>query len=138
VEELHKDGTVHWHAVFFNQPYFENEQMWKAWPHGRVQTIRFKGTSVQDIQKVAGYTAKYLTKSSHLSDQISRRMYTCSTDLRQPEEYVDPLDVHLLLLDLGAEYHQLKKTDWYEMQALDNRTRYETWIKKTPPDGGVF
>jgi hypothetical protein len=95
VRELHKDGlNVHFHILYFNLPHNTQEQLETAWPHGWIKAERCR-TGREDMQKVAGYLAKYMGKQ--VTEQTEVRLFTPSQNLEQPITYYDPLDVIALM-----------------------------------------
>jgi len=95
VKELHKDYEhVHFHVLYFNLPWNTHEQMNNAWPYGFVSVERVRG-GTKDLQKCAGYMAKYLGKQN--PEDTEKKLYVPSQNLALPITYYHPLDVAVLL-----------------------------------------
>jgi len=138
VRELQtKNGrnAYHFHILYFNMPWNNFKDFADAWGYSDNVDVERVKTGFDHSQRMAGYIAKYMGKSSHLTENAFKRMYTVSHNLQQPTTYTDPLDIHALLCELEQSHTMRKSTPWYEMQFNNNATRYETYKPKTekPP-----
>ncbi len=74
VVELHKSGIAHLHVlVGLYLPQAWLSQAWQSVGGGRIVDIRFV-----DVQRIAGYLAKYLTKDSLKGLPPGTRLFSCS------------------------------------------------------------
>lgn len=151
--ELQESGRIHFHVVIFNMPYVSNRStddypLTKIWGHGFVgiNALKRKNGKNIDIDKIAGYVIKYMTKGTKIENgqvkidegQKDKDIYTyenykkfglenvkkysASKGLKKPDEYkafVDAEQFKELLKKLKAEKH-LKKV--YEK---DDKKKYE-------------
>jgi len=78
--ELQKRGAIHFHVLFFNLAYQENDVMEKLWGHGFVKIKSVKS------EEVAFYILKYITKDVATGRVKGQRRYLHSRGLKKPVE----------------------------------------------------
>jgi len=57
VIEWQERGAIHYHALFYNVPFFDLRKMLDLWPYGRQEV-----TVVKDVKLIGSYVVKYMTK----------------------------------------------------------------------------
>ncbi|HVB20233.1 MAG TPA: hypothetical protein VNF51_03070 [Candidatus Paceibacterota bacterium] len=78
VHEIQKRGAVHYHAVFYNLPFVENDRIAELWTHGFTKTKKIKeGTNI------GAYIAKYLTKDESTARSPGQKRYFSSKLLKR-------------------------------------------------------
>lgn len=102
VMEFQKRGAIHYHAVFFNLPYIENEKIAEIWGHGFI-----KINAIDDVDNVGAYVSKYMTKEKYEEEKTDRlvgqKSYFTSRGLNKPEEVFEKEKIDQLAADL-SEY----------------------------------
>lgn len=91
VPEFQKRRAVHFHSVFFNLPWFQNETLREIWSHGFVN-IR----GVSHVPNVGMYMTKYMTKDAIDNRLIGRKRYFSSRNLNRPILIRDPYRVDVV------------------------------------------
>ncbi len=79
VVEFQKRGAVHYHAVFFNLPYINNDELAEIWSHGFI-----KINAIQHIQSIGAYVSKYLQKGVVDARLFNEKCYFTSRGLLKP------------------------------------------------------
>jgi len=86
VIEFQKRGAVHYHIIFFNMPFIKNvyDKMRKIWGKGHIII-----NAIKDLQTVASYICKYMTKSEVDERLLGQKSYFTSKGLLKPVEILD-------------------------------------------------
>ena len=79
VVEFQKRGAVHYHAVFFNLSYIDNDELAKIWSHGFI-----KINAIQHIRSIGAYVSKYLQKGVVDARLFNEKCYFTSRGLIKP------------------------------------------------------
>lgn len=79
VHEIQKRGAIHYHAIFYNLPFFENDRIAELWTHGFTKT-----KNIAHIENIGAYMAKYLTKDERTARKRGQKRYFSSKLLRRP------------------------------------------------------
>lgn len=87
VPERHKDGALHFHALFgaYNGKLVDSGKKWQGSTIFNVQSFKYgftNFTAIRDRAKTANYCRKYITKE--LMQTKSRRRYWGSKNLKRP------------------------------------------------------
>ena len=78
VREFQKErGVIHYHIVFFNQPY--NRNLLKVWKKGRVDL-----KAVYSMSGVFGYVSKYMAKEFEDARLKGKKRYFTSKKVKRP------------------------------------------------------
>lgn len=92
VVEFQKRGAVHYHAVFFNLPYIDNELLAQVWNQGFIKINR-----IEDVDNIGAYVTKYMTKDDYeesKSDRlVGQKSYFTSRGLIKSVEIVDKKEI---------------------------------------------
>lgn len=92
VVEFQKRGAVHYHAVFFNLPYIDNELIAQVWKQGFIKINR-----IEDVDNIGAYVTKYMTKDDYeesKSDRlVGQKSYFTARNLKKPVEVVDKKEI---------------------------------------------
>ncbi len=84
--EFQKRGAVHYHVLIFNMPFMENI-------YDRIKNIWGKGfiivRSIKEIQNVASYVCKYMTKAKADERLCGQKSYFTSKGLKKPFRIFD-------------------------------------------------
>lgn len=106
VMEFQKRGAIHYHALFFNLPYIDNQKLASIWSHGFV-----KINVIDNVDNVGAYVTKYMTKESGESDRLlGKKSYFTSRGLYKPEEVVDAKKIEQLEAALSS--HETYKSSF--------------------------
>lgn len=93
VPEFQERGAVHYHVIFYNLPYIDNEVLSRVWGHGFV-----KINKIDDIDNVGAYVCKYLTKAVEDDRLKGNKCYFNSRGLKKPKEvYLDEDRLRVLM-----------------------------------------
>lgn len=106
VIEFQKRGAVHYHSVFFNLPFINgnvHEFIAKAWSHGFI-----KINAINDLQHLANYVAKYLTKSERDERLDQKKYFFTSKYLYQPVEIYDNNKIGFILQYLPSSAEKVE------------------------------
>lgn len=101
VVEFQKRGAVHYHVVFFNLPYYHgnvHKFFADTWQNGFV-----KVNAVNDLQHLANYVAKYLTKNDRDERLDGKKYYFSSKGLHQPKEIYKVEEIVQLIKNLPPD-----------------------------------
>ncbi len=79
VVEFQKRGAVHYHAVFFNLPFVDNDELAKIWSHGFI-----KINAIKHIRSIGAYVSKYLQKGVVDARLFNEKCYFASRGLIKP------------------------------------------------------
>lgn len=79
VHEIQKRGAIHYHAIFYNLPFVENDRIAELWTHGFTKT-----KNITRIENIGAYMAKYLTKDERTARKCGQKRYFSSKLLRRP------------------------------------------------------
>ena len=87
VIEFQKRGAIHYHSLFFNLPYIENNRLAEIWKNGFV-----KINKIDDVDNIGAYVTKYMTKEQQdeaKSDRLrGQKSYFTSRGLKKPIEII--------------------------------------------------
>jgi len=108
VPEFQERGAVHYHVIFFNLPYIDNEELAEIWGQGFI-----KINAIDDIKNVGAYVCKYMTSSFDDERLMGQKAYFFSRGVRRPKEiYLDYEDLEMIKRSLpvkarvyGAEFN---------------------------------
>ncbi len=86
VIEFQERGAVHYHALFFNMPFIERiyDKINRMWAKGHMIV-----ESVRDIDDIASYICKYITKDGVDKRLLGQKAYFTSRGLKKPIESLD-------------------------------------------------
>lgn len=76
VVEFQKRGSVHYHVLFFNLPFFNIHEFENIWGHGYTNV-----QALHDIKNVSAYVAKYLSKETFDKRLVGQKVYFSSRGL---------------------------------------------------------
>lgn len=80
VVEFQKRGAIHFHCIFFNMEYIENDKITEIWSHGFT-----KINSLKDCDNVGAYVVKYMSKALEDDRLNNRDLYGRSKgNLKEP------------------------------------------------------
>lgn len=79
VMEFQERGAVHYHAIFFNVPFFDLRMMFDLWDYGRTEV-----KSIDDIKNVGSYVVKYMVKEFDDVRLHGKKSYFSSRGLLKP------------------------------------------------------
>lgn len=94
VVEFQKRGAVHYHVILFNMPFMENiyDKMRKIWGKGFI-IIK----AIKDLNTVASYICKYMTKSKVDERLLGQKSYFTSKGLIKPVEILDEKQIENII-----------------------------------------
>ncbi len=94
VIEFQKRGAVHYHVIFFNMPFMENiyDKIEKIWGKG-FMIIK----AIKDLNTVASYVCKYMTKSEVDERLLGQKSYFTSKGLIKPVEILDEKQIENII-----------------------------------------
>lgn len=88
VVEFQKRGAVHYHVLFFNLPFFNIHEFEELWGHGYTNV-----QALHNIDNVAAYVAKYLSKETFDSRLVGQKVYFSSRNLLRPVITRDNIEI---------------------------------------------
>lgn len=116
VIEFQKRGAVHYHIMFFNMPYIEDnkKKIAEVWGQGFIHSKSIE--SVDGLKKTIRYMSKYMSKNFDDSRLHGKKCYFVSKQLKKPR-FVYFNDQIKELLDFvppeTLEYHSNTPTEGY-------------------------
>jgi len=125
VIEFMKNGRVHYHVVFFNLPYIENEKLAEIWGHGFI-----KINAIEEVDNVGAYVTKYMTKDNDDERLKGEKSYFSSRGLKKPEEKkVNEKEIEDLAVSLSPyKAYEVTFENYYLGKVM--YTQYNTKRKK--------
>jgi len=113
VPEFQKRGAVHFHALYWGLPKgtIENERntrtIQRIWGYGYVDCFSTDGNGA-----IAGYMAKYMSKS--LSDKrlLGKKAYTCSRNMLRPVQVSFAISASVLSKIVGVDNFPLQEKNF--------------------------
>ena len=86
VIEFQKRGAVHYHIIFFNMPFIERiyDKLSHIWGEGFIII-----NAIKNIDTVASYICKYMTKSEVDERLLGQKSYFTSRGLKKPVKILD-------------------------------------------------
>lgn len=99
VPQFQKRGAVHYHVIFFNMPYIDNEELAEIWGQGFI-----KINAIDNIKNVGAYVCKYM--SSNFDDErlVGEKCYFFSRGVKRPEKiYLDYDDIERIKKSLPVK-----------------------------------
>jgi len=85
VPEFQKRGAVHYHVIYFNLPWVDKVDFEKLlWRYGMARLKASTSSFDKDIQNVAAYMSKYMSKDMIDSRMYGRKLYFCSRGIFRP------------------------------------------------------
>ena len=123
VVEFQKRGAVHYHAVFFNLPYINNDELAKIWSHGFI-----KINAVQHIRSIGAYVSKYLQKGVVDARLFNEKCYFTSRGLRKPVVIRTPA-IDLDVTDSEPVEYRLEETRVLPFNMWTGLTIYKRYTR---------
>ncbi len=102
VPEFQKRGAVHYHAIYFNLPWFGADLLADTWAHGFVRI-----NQIAHINNIGSYIAKYIGKDMNDHRLAGQKHYFTSRGLKRPIFIKDPATyagLHEHVADLPITY----------------------------------
>lgn len=98
VPQFQKRGAVHYHAIFFNLPYIDNEELAEIWGQGFI-----KVNAIDDVNNVGAYVCRYMSSSFDDERLVGQKCYFFSRGVMRPREiYLDSEDLERVKKSLPA------------------------------------
>ena len=89
VVQFQKRGAVHYHAIFFNLPYIDNDKLAEIWGQGYI-----KINAIYDVDNVGAYVCRYMSSDFDDERLIGQKCYFFSRGVKRPEKiYLDHDDL---------------------------------------------
>lgn len=116
IPEFQKRGAIHFHVLYFNLPYINQNEFSKIWDNGFVFVESVK--DVNRIENFAKYVCKYISKENSKGesnyelykekDLLNSKRYFCSRGLKRPHLYKLNLDTEMYnsLLTILNDFHE--------------------------------
>ncbi len=97
VIEFQKRGAVHYHIIFFNMPFIEKiyDKIEKIWGKGYIFV-----KSVKDLNTIASYICKYMTKNEVDERLLGQKSYFTSRGLIKPIEILDEIKIKNIIKNI--------------------------------------
>lgn len=121
VPERHKDGALHFHALFahLNAQMSDSGRKYRGQPIYNLKAYRLgfsNFTEIRDLQKTANYCRKYITKELIAENKHSKR-YWASKNLARPQRIEN-----LEFSDLLSYPIDLSKAKTFENEHIERHT----------------
>ena len=98
VIEFQKRGAIHYHVIYFNLPYIQNNKLREIWGNGFV-----KINNIDNVDNVGAYVCKYITKDNDDDRLAGQKCYFTSRGLKKPVEIKENDRVESLASSLPAD-----------------------------------
>jgi len=99
VPQFQERGAVHYHVIFFNLPYIDNEELAEIWGQGFI-----KINAIDDVDNVGAYVCRYMTSSFDDERLIGQKAYFFSRGVKRPDvRYLDYDDLERIKKALPVE-----------------------------------
>lgn len=95
VVEFQRRGAVHYHAVFYNLPFINSNELASVWGNGFV-----KINKIDNVDNIGAYVTKYMTKESKDPRLSGKKSYFSSRGLLKPVEITDEKEVSRVWAEL--------------------------------------
>lgn len=110
-QDKNRKGVVHYHALFFNLPFFNVKKLKEIWGLGIVQYEK-----IEDPLGIAKYVSKYISKSFDDERLCGEKCYFISRGLKQPIIVRDYYDVMVLQQLLPKPFYEDSYDSEYQGQ----------------------
>ena len=99
VPQFQERGAVHYHVIFFNLPYIDNEELAEIWGQGFI-----KVNAIDDINNVGAYVCRYMSSDFDDERLKGQKCYFFSRGVKRPEKiYLDHEDLERIKRSLPVE-----------------------------------
>jgi hypothetical protein len=92
VIEFQKRGAIHFHVLFFNLPYIDQNILAKLWGKGFI-----KINKIDNVKNIGSYVTKYMSKDFGDSRLCGQKSYFTSRGLKKPFITYDESAINILL-----------------------------------------